>query len=183
MFCSATKMTGFHRPSFALRVLPSFRCTRRRGPSRPTRGWPAGPMCGCFRRQIPEQLLAWLPQCSHGYSTALKWLVWRVLRVSVGLMPASCRVCATPSRVRPSCRFESLAQAFFTEEFRACKDHMRHKTTMISPLQIQKAGIGYCTAVQVRWRKRCLRRVRRRNTSCVACLWRTRKLESARVLL
>ncbi|CBJ27769.1 conserved unknown protein [Ectocarpus siliculosus] len=47
-------------------------------------------------------------------------------------------------------RFESLAQAFFTEEFRTCKHHMRHKTTMISPLQIQKAGIGYCTAVQAR---------------------------------
>ena len=47
-------------------------------------------------------------------------------------------------------RFESLAQAFFTEEFRACKDHLRHKTSMISPLQIQKAGIGYCTAVQAR---------------------------------
>ncbi|CAM9569635.1 unnamed protein product, partial [Scytosiphon promiscuus] len=45
-------------------------------------------------------------------------------------------------------RFESLAQAFFTEEFRACKDYMRHKTTMISPLQIQRAGIAYCTAVQ-----------------------------------
>lgn len=45
-------------------------------------------------------------------------------------------------------RFESLAQAFFTEEFRACKDHLRHKTSMISPLQIQKAGIGFCTAVQ-----------------------------------
>ncbi|CAN0412217.1 unnamed protein product, partial [Hapterophycus canaliculatus] len=45
-------------------------------------------------------------------------------------------------------RFESLAQAFFTEEFRACKEHMRHKTTMISPLQIQRAGIAYCTAVQ-----------------------------------
>ncbi|CAN0538886.1 unnamed protein product, partial [Ectocarpus sp. 12 AP-2014] len=50
-------------------------------------------------------------------------------------------------------RFESLAQAFFTEEFRTCKHHMRHKTTMISPLQIQKAGIGYCTAVQARRRE------------------------------
>eukprot|EP00752_Nemacystus_decipiens_P004810 g4377.t1 len=45
-------------------------------------------------------------------------------------------------------RFESLAQAFFAEEFHACKDHMRHKTTMISPIQIQKAGISYYTAVQ-----------------------------------
>lgn len=47
-------------------------------------------------------------------------------------------------------RFESLAQAFFTEEFRACKDHLRHKTSMISPLQIQKAGIAYTTCVQAR---------------------------------
>lgn len=50
-------------------------------------------------------------------------------------------------------RFESLAQAFFTEEFRVCKDHLRHKTSMISPLQIQKAGIAYTTAVQVRRRQ------------------------------
>ncbi len=54
-------------------------------------------------------------------------------------------------RIRGTRRFESLAQAFFTEEFHACKDHMRHKTSMISPLQIQKAGIAYCTAVQVSW--------------------------------
>lgn len=54
-----------------------------------------------------------------------------------------------------NCRFESLAQAFFTQEFRKCADHLRHKTSMISPLQIQKAGIGYTTAVQV---QNCFRR-------------------------
>jgi hypothetical protein len=45
-------------------------------------------------------------------------------------------------------RFESLAEAYYTEEYRNCHEFLRHKTKMVSPYKLKEQGIEFCTAVQ-----------------------------------
>ncbi|CAM9432228.1 unnamed protein product, partial [Discosporangium mesarthrocarpum] len=53
--------------------------------------------------------------------------------------------CVPPRERR---RFEALAAGFFPEEFGRCSEHLRHKTTLMSPNRLKDAGITLYTAVQ-----------------------------------
>jgi jumonji domain-containing protein 2 len=45
-------------------------------------------------------------------------------------------------------RFESLAQSRFVHAYSGCKEFLRHKRYLISPLVLQKAGIPFTTQIQ-----------------------------------
>ena len=45
-------------------------------------------------------------------------------------------------------RLESLAEGYFANELRACKEYLRHKTKLFSPKLLQSCGLSYDTVVQ-----------------------------------
>jgi len=53
---------------------------------------------------------------------------------------------SVPQRLQQ--RFETLAQAQFPHEYHACREFLRHKTSVLSPLRIRQAGLQMHTAVQ-----------------------------------
>lgn len=45
-------------------------------------------------------------------------------------------------------RFESIAESYFTQEFRQCSQFLRHKTKMFSPSKLKQSGIECVTVLQ-----------------------------------
>jgi hypothetical protein len=53
---------------------------------------------------------------------------------------------SVPQRLQQ--RFETLAQANFPHDYHKCREFLRHKTSVLSPLKLRQAGISFDTAVQ-----------------------------------
>jgi jumonji domain-containing protein 2 len=44
--------------------------------------------------------------------------------------------------------FESMAEGYFTNDYRDCKEYLRHKTKMFSPTKLKERGIPFNTVLQ-----------------------------------
>ena len=50
---------------------------------------------------------------------------------------------------KDSKRFENFVNSYFVEDYNACSEYLRHKTSMVSPKQLKSNAIDYQTALQL----------------------------------
>ena len=67
---------------------------------------------------------------------------------SINFLHSGEKKCWYSIPVKEKARFESLANAHFSDEHRQCKEYLRHKTTLISPTQLRNGGIEFKMVVQ-----------------------------------
>ena len=66
---------------------------------------------------------------------------------SINYLHAGCSKSWYSIKQKDKKRFESLAVSYFVEEHQQCKEFLRHKTKIFSPIKLKEYGIQYTTAI------------------------------------